>query len=90
MSEHIFITMLSYFDCQIILFQGVTIDAKKDVYCERHIQFSCNGEQIVLKNIKAFGNLQKEILKCNGQEKCNVDNPEERCADLQYWCKNSK
>ena len=73
------------------LFEDDTFETKKLENCTRGFNASCNvGYEIAIKSLNTTGNMLTDIMKCNGNEKCAVDNPEEICYDLEYQCKYSK
>ena len=71
----------------IFLFEGSSGISK----CNRKLHVTCHSEQIVINWLNITDvSLAREIVKCNGREECTIENPEEICYELKYWCMTSK
>ena len=72
------------------LFQGGAMHIQEKSDCGRESKVTCNREQIVIEKLRTAYILAREIAKCNGLEKCTIENPREVCYNMSYWCQRSK
>ena len=50
----------------------------------------CDGKQIAIVKLNTSEIFQSKIARCNGLEKCVLENPDEMCIDMTYWCRESE
>ena len=78
-----------FFDVYISI-AGSSIEIQELSESSPQFNFSCHTGLIVIKELTTEHSIQTQIVKCNGNEECTVDNPEKVNVELKYWCKKSK
>ena len=72
-------------------FQGAKIVEKSVSNCNRKVSLSCNEKHIAIRKLNTtIDSFAMEMLKCNGREVCEIENPEETCIEMSYWCIEGK